>query len=68
MEPGDRCICSEHELYNAFGDRQTCLTRGDRLTVSDSKRIGAMRFYAFKETPPDNWFAWDAFTPMRNLN
>jgi hypothetical protein len=68
VEPGDKCICSEHELYNAFGDKQTMLTRGQRLHVRESRLIGALRFYSFRETPADQWFAWDAFTPMRNLN
>lgn len=68
MEPGDKCVCSEVELYNAFGDKQTVLVMGQRLTVTKTKFVSGMRFYSFKETPEDNFFAYDAFTPMRNLN
>jgi hypothetical protein len=68
MEPGEKCICSEHELYNAYGEKTTLLERGMRLTVLESRRINGIGYYSFKETPEGNWFDREAFTPLRNLN
>lgn len=68
MEDGETCICSMVDLYNAFGDKQTMLKLGQKVTVIDSKYVGGMKFYAFKEAPKDNYFDGFAFKPMRTLN
>lgn len=68
MEEGEKAICSKDELYNAFGDRQTVLELGQRVTVIESRNICGHRFYAIKEAPKDNYFDAMAFTPMRALN
>ena len=68
MEDGEKCICSEHELYNPFGDKSEMLYRGQRLTVTGSRYIAGTRFYRFKETDRDNWFQAEAFTPIRKLH
>lgn len=68
MEPGAKCICSYHELYNAFGEKTEALHRGMRLTVTGSMYIAGSRFYSFEQTPDDNWYVAEAFTPLRSLN
>lgn len=69
FEPGAKVICSFVELYNAFGDKQTVLNMGDRLTVSDTSRIGGSLFLKFVEVPEGNqYFQALAFKPLRSLN
>ena len=68
MEPGEKCICSEDGLYNAFGHKAEVLYRGMRLIVKSSHFVGGTRFYSFEETPADNYYVFDAFTPLRSLN
>jgi hypothetical protein len=68
VQPGDKCICSEHELFNSYGQKTEALHRGMRLTVLEARRINGYRFYSFKETPKDNYYDVEAFTPLRNLN
>ncbi len=67
MERGDKLICSELELYNAFGDRQEVLELGQRVTLWATRYVGGFRFVELKEHK-DLWFQLDAFTPMRRLN
>lgn len=68
MNEGERCICQYDDWYNAFGDRSDALSKGMRLTVIGSHRVGGMTFYSFKETPEGNSYLGTGFTPMRNLN
>lgn len=67
VEPGERCICQYDDWFNAFGDKTTAVQTGMRLTVIATKRIAGASFYAFKETPEDNFFLSTGFKPMRNL-
>lgn len=67
MEPGERCICQHDEWWNAFGDKYTKLMRGDRLTVSGTKRVGGISFYEFAEHP-EQFFMQSGFKLLRNLN
>lgn len=68
MEPGEKCICSYDELYNAFGAKTEAVHRGMRLVVTKSMYIAGTKFYSFEQTPADNWYMADAFTPLRSLN
>lgn len=67
MESGEKCICSWADLFNAFGDRQEQIERGQRLTFADSKRVAGLSFYTFKETK-GLWYQAEAFMPIRRLN
>lgn len=67
MVEGERCICQHDDWFNAFGETTNAVHTGMRLTVVASKRIGGATFYAFKETPEDNFFLSTGFKPMRNL-
>jgi len=67
MESGEKCVCSWADLFNAFGDRQKQIERGQRLTFKASKRVGGLVFYTFKETD-GLWYQSEAFTPIRRLN
>ena len=44
FEPGSKCICSENELYNAFGDKSEMLVKGERLKVKERRRIAGSLF------------------------
>lgn len=68
FEPGSKCICSENELYNAFGDKSEMLVKGERLRVKDRKRISGSLFLSFEEHEETNYFISTAFTPIRALN
>ncbi len=68
MEPGAKCICSENELYNAFGEQCSILKKGMRLTVKERRNFFGTNFYFFEETPEGHCYMSTAFTPLRNLN
>jgi hypothetical protein len=68
MEPGERCICQYDDWYNAFGDRSEAMSKGMRLTVKGSTRVGGCRFYTFAETPDDACYLAEGFKPLRSLN
>jgi hypothetical protein len=68
FEDGERCVCTEDEWYNAYGDKSTALARGMRLTVSGRRRVGGCLFLSFEETPEDNFFLCHGFKPMRTLH
>jgi hypothetical protein len=68
MEIGAKCICSEDDWYNAFGEKPEVIKRGMRLTVRDKRMVGGAQFYYFEELNPENCFMSTGFTPLRNLN
>jgi len=68
MQKEDKCICQYDDWHNGFGDKNTILHRGMRLTVKGVKNVAGAPFYAFHETPDDNWFLASGFLPLRNLN
>lgn len=68
FQPGSKCICTEHELYNAFGDKSEMLVKGSRLQVLNRRRIGGSLFLSFVEHDENNYFISTAFTPYRVLN
>lgn len=68
FEPGSKCICSENELYNAFGDKSEMLVKGEKLRIKERRRICGSLFLSFEEHEEDNFFISTAFTPMRMLN
>ena len=68
MEVGEKCICQHDDWVNAFGEKNTILKMGMRLTVLGSRKIHGITFYSFEETPEDNLFMYDGFKSMRNLN
>ncbi len=65
---GSKCICSEDELYNAFGDRSEMLIKGSRLVVRDRRRVAGSLFLSFEEHDEANYFISTAFTSLRSLN
>lgn len=68
MDIGEKCICQCDDWFNAFGETTTVLQTGMRLTVAKTRMVNGLRFYGFEETPGDNFFLYDGFRPMRELN
>lgn len=68
MDEGDKCVCQYDDWHNAFGDKDFSLHRGMRLTVTGLKNVAGTRFYSFKEAPEGNFYMFDGFKPMRELN
>lgn len=67
MGEGERCICQYDDWYNAFGEKSDALSRGMRLTVIGTQRVGGMTFYSFAEAPEGSFYLGTGFVPMRNL-
>lgn len=68
MDVGDKVICQYDEWWNAFGEKQEVLSRGQRFIISETKNVGGTSFLAFEEGPKDNFYLFSGFTPMRNYN
>lgn len=61
-------ICQEGEWHNAFGETDHYFEVGMRVTLTDTKYVGGLRFYQFKESPKGNWYEQTGFKPLREYN
>ena len=72
MEPGKKVICQHDEWWNAHGDEYV-IAKGERLTVSESYRVGGATFLRFEEIEQTDvaknpGFLSTGFVPLRRLH